>query len=239
MEYSIVNTTKSMVLAHTAKIANNFFSRFKGLMLKTELKDGSGLIIDLKKERKWASIHTFFMRFPIDLIYVDSNNIVKEVVEDLRPWRLYFPKNNARYVIELPAGILAATKTEVGDEISLEEADFSSALTLKVQSRKNVTKALTYVVRNSILSMKLKSEVYYNPNTGGLHVGGPDKYFVIDALEEIFGDDIEISEGKMKFMKDDHTLVVRVKRTLPLIKKLKEMKGYEESIILKEIHELF
>ncbi len=229
-----------MVLAHTAKVANNFFSRFKGLMLKPELKDGSGLIIDLKKERKWdASVHTFFMRFPIDLIFMDSQNIVKEVVEGLRPWRLYFPKNNARYVIELPSGILAATNTELGDVISLEEADFSSALTLKVQSRKNATKALTYVVRNSIISMKLKSEVFYNPNTGGLHVGGPDKYFVIDALEEMFGDDIEISEGKMKFMKDDHSLVVRVKRTLPVIKKLKEMKGYEESIISKEVHELF
>ncbi len=109
------------------------------------------------------------------------------------------------------------------DEI-IENEDFSSVLALKVQSRKSVTKALTDVVKDSIIGTNLNSEVYYNPNTGGMHVGGADKYFVIDTLCEMFGDDIEVSEGKMKFMSDEHTLVVRVKKTSTIMEKLQEVK---------------
>lgn len=107
-------------------------------------------------------------------------------------------------------------------ENEIENEDFSSFLASKVHSRKILTKALTDVVKNSIMVNNLNSEVYYNPNTGGMHVGGADKYFVIDTLCEMFGDDIEISEGKMKFMRDADTLVVKVKRTSTLMKKLQE-----------------
>jgi uncharacterized membrane protein (UPF0127 family) len=63
-------------------------------------------------------VHTMFMRFSIDLIYLDENFIVVEVKRGLKPWRFYRPKMRAKYLIELPAGV---AKVEVGDKLSIKK----------------------------------------------------------------------------------------------------------------------
>jgi hypothetical protein len=77
---------------------------------------GQALVID-----PCTSIHMFFMRFPIDVLYVDRENRVVRVQARIKPWRvgpLY--TRGARFVIELPAGAIEASGTQVGDHLVLE-----------------------------------------------------------------------------------------------------------------------
>lgn len=110
----IVNITKGTTIATGAERATSFLARGRGLMMRSELPDGSALVIN-----PCSSIHMFFMRFPIDVLYMSSDHQVVRVQREIRPWRvgpLY--TRGARYVIELPAGIAQRTQTEVGDFVS-------------------------------------------------------------------------------------------------------------------------
>jgi len=111
----ITNQTKKNTLADNAVLAANLFSRAKGLLGKKELKIGAALIL-----KPCNSIHTFFMRFPIDVLFLDKNNLVIETKSNLKPFRftrLYF---NSALVIELPAGTISSTLTAKGDRLFLE-----------------------------------------------------------------------------------------------------------------------
>ena len=67
----------------TVKVADSFFSRLLGLMGKKEMKDDQALLIT-----KCNSIHTFFMRFNMDAVFVDKNMVVKKTVKSIRPCRI-------------------------------------------------------------------------------------------------------------------------------------------------------
>lgn len=69
-----------------------------------------------------SSIHTFFMKFPLDVIFVDSGFVVRKIVEDLGPWRLAGALG-AAHAVELPAGRLKEVPVAVGDELVIEEAE--------------------------------------------------------------------------------------------------------------------
>ena len=79
-------------------IADSFSLRFRGLMMRSELAPGEGLLL-----KNCSSIHCFFMRFPIDVIYLDKEMKVvgKETVE---PWRIGKLFKGARHVLELGKG---------------------------------------------------------------------------------------------------------------------------------------
>ena len=66
-------------------------------------------------------IHTFFMRFPIDLVFLDRANRIVRIVPDVKPWRLTAPVFGARAVLELEAGAAARNSSHIGDEIKFEE----------------------------------------------------------------------------------------------------------------------
>lgn len=80
------------------EVADSFISRFKGLMLRKCLDDTSGLLI-----RKCSSIHTCFMRFPIDVIYMDKDYTVL-YTETVYPWRIGKIVKHTKHVLELPKG---------------------------------------------------------------------------------------------------------------------------------------
>lgn len=86
----------------------------KGLLGKTEMLAGEALWI-----RPCISIHTFLMRFPIDVIFLNKSNQVIAAIKNLKPNRLtrLYPK--AVSVLEVPAGVLQVTDTRVGDEIKI------------------------------------------------------------------------------------------------------------------------
>jgi uncharacterized membrane protein (UPF0127 family) len=111
----IVNKTKGTNL-DVAEMADSFFSRFRGLMLKKNIKRGLILKIPAGRGRRGSAIHMFFMRIPLDLIFLDEEKIVVDTVT-LKPWQTYTPKSPARYVIEFKKDVLNNSSTEIGDEM--------------------------------------------------------------------------------------------------------------------------
>jgi uncharacterized membrane protein (UPF0127 family) len=107
-------TTGTVVATHLV-VADHFWARFRGLMLRRELPAREGLLI-----RPGTSIHMMFMRFPIDAIFCDKDNRVTSVAHGLRPWiGLASGKKGAKYVIELPDG--AAVNVAAGHQMQLVE----------------------------------------------------------------------------------------------------------------------
>lgn len=90
--------------------ADTFFKRFKGLMGKKQFENGM-LFTDLTD----SSIHTMFMRFVIDVYFIDENKTVYDKVT-LRPWRFYKPKKRAKYILETRKNKL---KLNIGDKLDL------------------------------------------------------------------------------------------------------------------------
>ncbi len=111
----IVNVTRGTTIATTARLARSLWARGRGLMFERELPAGSGLVID-----PCGSIHMFFMRFPLDVLYVDRQDRVVRAQRGIKPWRIGpLHTRGARYVIELPAGAIERSGTEVGDQLQL------------------------------------------------------------------------------------------------------------------------
>ncbi len=106
----IINLTKNTVLAENAVIADDPLSRTKGLLGKKALLPQEALVL-----KPCNSIHTFFMRFPIDVLFVDRELKVVAAISSLKPNRLSRIYFSAKYAIELPIGVIASTRTSPGD----------------------------------------------------------------------------------------------------------------------------
>jgi uncharacterized membrane protein (UPF0127 family) len=109
------NDTRATTISSNAEEARTFWSRGRGLMLRESFPQGSALVID-----PCSSIHMFFMRFPIDVLYLDSDDRVVRLQRGIKPWRTGpLWTRGAKYVIELPVGTLDRTRTDMGDQIRL------------------------------------------------------------------------------------------------------------------------
>jgi uncharacterized protein len=109
----VTNRTRGTVLASRLDSAHTGPSRRKGLLGRERLEAGQGLWI-----APCESVHTFFMKFPIDLVYLDRKHQVKKVRDSVGPWRLSGCLT-ARSVLELPAGTIRGTRTERGDSLEI------------------------------------------------------------------------------------------------------------------------
>jgi len=111
------NKTKTIEVANNVRVARTFWQRAKGLLGEKSLPEGHALWIQGSDLVGCNSIHTFFMRFPIDVIFVDRNLKVTKVYRNLGPWRVTWPAPGAHSVFELPAGSLSLHTVEVGDQL--------------------------------------------------------------------------------------------------------------------------
>lgn len=109
----IRNRTRNSVLADSAEIADTSAKRRKGLLGRDYLPDGHALWIV-----PCESIHTFGMKFPIDVIYLDRNHRVSKVRLAMVPWRMSMCLV-ADSVLELPAGVISKTSTQPGDLLEM------------------------------------------------------------------------------------------------------------------------
>src|SRR5437762_2631045 len=100
----------------TAALADNPLTRLRGLLGRASMPFGEGLLI-----RPAPSIHTLFMRFAIDAIFLDADLRVLGVEEGLRPWRAA-GRRGARAVLELPAGAAARCGVREGETLTLAPA---------------------------------------------------------------------------------------------------------------------
>ena len=114
------NLTRRTQLAGRVEFADSFGARFRGLMGRPSLPPGGGLWLT-----GTSNIHMFFMRFPIDAVFVarpaaDGSRLVVAVCAGLRPWTgIVWYARGADACLELPAGAAAASGTIVGDVIAM------------------------------------------------------------------------------------------------------------------------
>ena len=99
------------VVCERCLVAARPLQRMRGLLGRRELPEGEGLLL-----RRAGSIHTFFMRFPIDAVFLDREHTVLRVVSYVAPWRAAGQKG-AKNVLELPAGEAERRGIEVGQRL--------------------------------------------------------------------------------------------------------------------------
>jgi uncharacterized membrane protein (UPF0127 family) len=119
MRYEVANPARGTVLATRMKVAGTAPQRSKGLLGREGLAPGEGLWIV-----PCESVHTFFMRFSIDLVYLDRKNKVKKVRSDIGAWRMSACLS-AHSVLELPAGTIRNTHTQPGDTLEFSPGSWT------------------------------------------------------------------------------------------------------------------
>ncbi|MFH1678861.1 MAG: DUF192 domain-containing protein [Candidatus Omnitrophota bacterium] len=112
----IINLRNNAILADKAKIADSFMTRLVGLLNRMSLDKGEALILMPSN-----SIHSIFMRFTIDAIFLDKNGKIIGLLPSFKPFRLSPIYFNAVLTIELPESTIKLTNTKLGDPIKLEE----------------------------------------------------------------------------------------------------------------------
>jgi len=116
MSLALVNQRTDEALAERVEVAVTRRDRRKGLLGRSGLEPSSALII-----APCFSIHTMFMRFDIDAVFVDDDGRAVKVVREMSPWRVAI-EATAHAVVELPAGSLRERQVNVGDRLYLLEA---------------------------------------------------------------------------------------------------------------------
>ena len=111
------NLTRGTIVASRVRVAKSMVARARGLMFTRSLADDEGLLIN-----PCGSIHMFFMRFALDVLYVDQFDRVVRTQRNIKPWRigpLY--TRGAKYVIELPTGTIERSAAEPGDQLQITD----------------------------------------------------------------------------------------------------------------------
>lgn len=113
MVYFIVDKDKGTVISSKAQIANNFGLRLKGLMFKKKIDEKEALVF-----HNAPSIHTCFMNFAIDIVFLDKSNKVIKICKAVKPWRMVTCFNSA-LTIELPAHRAKHRSLALGDYLEI------------------------------------------------------------------------------------------------------------------------
>jgi uncharacterized membrane protein (UPF0127 family) len=101
----LVDVDTGVCVLNHLEIANTFWTRLVGLQFRRSISPGTGLLLS-----PCSSLHTCFMRFPIDIVMLDDNNVVVGTLKNIRPWRLAFCNRGTRRVIEVPPGSVDIAK---------------------------------------------------------------------------------------------------------------------------------
>jgi uncharacterized membrane protein (UPF0127 family) len=113
--YAAVVRSDGVVVCERCLVADTAVLRTRGLLGRTGLPSGEGLLL-----RPASSIHMFFMRFPIDAVFLDRELAVRKIAPSLKPWRLAFLLGS-KSVLELAAGECERRGIRPGDRLSLTE----------------------------------------------------------------------------------------------------------------------
>jgi hypothetical protein len=101
------------IACETCVVADTPLTRLKGLLGKKRLEPGEGILL-----RPTSAVHTFFMRFPIDVVFLDRDLRVLALATDLKPWRAAAHRS-AKAVLELPAGECERRGIRAGDRLEI------------------------------------------------------------------------------------------------------------------------
>lgn len=109
----LIHKETNLILANDLRIAESFWDRTRGLMFRNQFP-GDGLVIE-----PCNSIHNCFVRFPIDVIFVDKNLRIVKILKNFKPWRFSLIYLKAKKVFELPIGTLNEKIAE-GDQLEVQ-----------------------------------------------------------------------------------------------------------------------
>ena len=115
------NLTRGTVLCSRATLARSFRDRSRGLLGRGQLSADEGMLFEAESFVPLMWMHTLFMTFPIDIVFLGRGDIVTKIQASLKPWRLSAIAFGACKALELTAGAVIRTETEVGDSISIEK----------------------------------------------------------------------------------------------------------------------
>ena len=115
------NLDTGAVVADRIAVADTHATRAVGLLSREGLEPGEGLWIVPSR-----GVHTFWMRFAIDVIALDDSGVIIDRVAHMKPWRIRLPRRGTAGVLELRAGSLDETGTRVGHRIELAQAQAGS-----------------------------------------------------------------------------------------------------------------
>jgi uncharacterized membrane protein (UPF0127 family) len=118
--FASVRTSEGTIVCERCEVPKSSFARMRGLLGRDGLEPGTGMLIDSA-----PSVHMFFMRFPIDVVFLDRDRRVVGVRHGLRPWRVAGARR-AVAALELPAGAAAAAGVEEGDVLVLDDIEGST-----------------------------------------------------------------------------------------------------------------
>jgi uncharacterized membrane protein (UPF0127 family) len=109
----ILRRDDGTIVCERLTLADSPLPRLRGLLGREGLEPGEGLLL-----RPASSIHTFFMRFPIDAVFLDRALVVLGIADGVEPWRAA-SRRGAKAVLELPAGERFRRGLEIGDQLTL------------------------------------------------------------------------------------------------------------------------
>jgi uncharacterized protein len=116
-----LNQTRSTVLCERLEDAGGLSGQSRGLLGRTGLEPGQGMLFVRGRIEPFMWMHMFFMRFPIDIVFLNRENRVIRINHHLRPWRVSSVVFGARRALELAAGEAARSTTSLWDQIAFED----------------------------------------------------------------------------------------------------------------------
>ena len=117
-----INQTRGVVLCARLEPAGGVAGKSRGLLGRERLDEDAGMLFEAGRLEPFMWMHMFFMRFPIDIVFVDRCDRVIRISHGLRPWRVSALVWGARRALELAEGAARRTGTHVGDQITLEQS---------------------------------------------------------------------------------------------------------------------
>ncbi len=115
-----LNQSRGTVLCARLENAGGVAGQSKGLLGRDGLEPGAGMLFENSRFTPMMWMHMFFMRFAIDIVFLDRGDKVMRISRQLRPWRVSAMVFGARRALELEAGAAEKSSTQVGDQITFE-----------------------------------------------------------------------------------------------------------------------
>jgi hypothetical protein len=108
----VANKERRTNLGEAIEVASTAAQRVRGLLGRDCLAEGEGLLF-----KHCSSLHTFFMQFPIDIVFMDASGRVLKATAGVKPFRLVAAPLRAYFALELPHGAIRQSATRVGDHL--------------------------------------------------------------------------------------------------------------------------
>ena len=118
--FRAVNETRGRTLCERLEVAATMAEQSRGLLGRQDLGAGNGMLFKAGGFTPFMWMHMFFMRFAIDIVFLDKRGVVTRINHELKPWRVSSFVFGARQALELREGAASRADTQIGDQIRID-----------------------------------------------------------------------------------------------------------------------